>query len=164
MNQQALRKIRFDLRDAPNREELPEELAGETVWAEPVGDGLYRLRNSPAFANGYADGDTVECAIDPETGWLEVVRLVNDGHNGTVRVYFKDSSSADAQVVIDELKSVGCNFERASTALVLFVVPPTMEIPFTQLLNYLDSVVDGDAVIGWDVGKPPSEIDRSELH
>jgi hypothetical protein len=154
MNTRGLEKVRFDLTNAPNRADLPDNLSGETVWAEPIGERLYRLRNSPAFANGFADEDTVECIVNPRSGCLEVSRLAADGGNGTVRVYFRDSEAPAALAVIDELKSVGCHFERASSALVLFVVPPRIEVPFPQLLNYLDSVVS-DEVIGWEIGKAP---------
>ena len=135
-------KIRFNLQGNP--------INGETIWAEPVGKDLYRLLNIPYYAIGYAEGDIVHCV---ERGdWKEVINLEQDGGNGAIRIVFADSESPEAQHILDELVSVGCTYERASSELVAVTVPPNLDIPFSQMANYLNSA-DDKILVGWEVGK-----------
>jgi hypothetical protein len=131
--------------------------SGETMWAEQVGEDLYRILNIPFYAIGYAAGDIVRCITHNE--WPEVVGMEHDSGNGTIRIYFANSESPEAQEVLNELVSVGCEYERASSKLVAVSIPPTMEVPFSQLSNYLNSTSD-DIVIGWEVGKKPKHNPR----
>jgi hypothetical protein len=132
------------------------DLAGaETLWAEEVSDGRYRLLNTPFFAFGYSWGDIVRCA--PQGGRLRVVSIERDSGNATIRIYFAtDADSASVQYVLDELRSVGCSYERGAGGLVAVNVPPHMEVPFSQMSNFLND--QGNKVIaGWEVGNWPTE-------
>jgi hypothetical protein len=124
--------------------------AGETVWAQPTGDDHYRLHSAPFYAHGYAEGDVVRCIR--RDGWPEVVDLVHDSGNGTLRLLFATADGADAWRVLDELVSVGCTYERASARLVAVTVPPSLQLPFSQVANYLNGL-SSDLLSGWDVGK-----------
>ena len=135
-------KIRFNLRGDP--------VNGETVWAEPVGENLYRLLNIPYYAMGYAEGDIVRCVKRDD--WKEIANLEQDSGNGTIRIIFTDSESPEAQHVLDELVSVGCTYERASSKLVAVTVPLNLDIPFSQMANYLNDISD-EVLVGWEVGK-----------
>ena len=139
-------KIRFKLDGGP--------FAGETAWAEHVGDDLYRLLNIPYHAMGYAEGDVVQCIKKDE--WNEVLSIAYDSGNGTLRLLFTDSESPEARQVLDELVSVGCTYERASSTFVGVTVPSTLEVPFSQVSNYLNSLPE-DVLPGWEVGKQPGE-------
>lgn len=58
---------------------IPNERAGEWVWAIPQGDKLddgsmvVRLDNRPMFATQYGLGDVIDVAPDPVYGHLEPV-------------------------------------------------------------------------------------------
>lgn len=84
--------------------------------------------------------------------WEEVDRLIEDSGNGTVRLVLVASEASDAQRVLDELASVGCTYERASSNLVAVTVPPTLEIPFSKMANYLNDLPK-TILIGWEVAK-----------
>ena len=135
-------KIRFDLHGNP--------VSGESVWAMPITENLFRLANIPFYAVGYAEGDTVRTM--KRNDWDQVVGLEHDSGNGTLRLMFADSESPEAQHVLEELVSVGCRYERASSKLVAVTVPSTLQIPFSQLANYLNSISD-DFLPGWEIGK-----------
>jgi len=135
-------KVHFTLPNGP--------IAGETLWAERVGDGLYRLLNIPFHVMGYAEGDIVRCMKHENAE--EVVSLEKDSGNGVIRIMFTDSETQAAQDILAELTSVGCQYERASSQLVAMTVPPHLAIPFSQVANYLNSTND-DIVTGWEVGK-----------
>ena len=138
-------KIRFRLSGNP--------VASETVWAEQVGDNLYRLLNVPYYAMGYAEGDIVRCT--DHDGGEEVVNVERHSGNGTIRIHFSSNPEGPkAQQVLDELVSVGCTFERASSRLVAVSVPANAEVPFSQLCNYLNKIGE-DVITGWEIGKNP---------
>jgi hypothetical protein len=122
----------------------------ELLWAEPVDGDLYRLRNIPFCAKGYADGDIVRCARGQET--ITVIGMAEDSGNGTIRIVFADGEGREAQQILAELVSVGCTYERATADLVAVTIPPTLEIPFSQLANYLNDIPES-ILQGWDIGK-----------
>ena len=84
-----LEKIKFVLEGG--------ELNGETTWAEPVEENLYRIRNIPFLAKGYAENDIVRTKY--RDGWQEVVRLEIDSGNGTVLLLFNDANETKVQEI-----------------------------------------------------------------
>ena len=124
--------------------------SGETLWAEQVGENLFKLLNIPFFAFGYAEGDIVRCEQNQD--WHEVIGLEKDNGNGTLRLIFAQEAGTDIQDILDELKSVGCTYEMASSKLVAVTVPPNLEIPFSQLSNFLNSIKD-EIMPSWEVAK-----------
>lgn len=139
---QKMLKIRIALNDL---------VSGETLWAEDLGDNLFRLANIPVYATDLAIDDVVRCT--DQNGWKQVVSLEKDSGNGTVRLILnvaRDSESA--QRVLDELTSVGCSIEIASGQVVAVNIPPSLEIPFSQLSNYLNNLSD-EVLAGWEVAK-----------
>ncbi|OQY89922.1 MAG: hypothetical protein B6D41_10090 [Chloroflexi bacterium UTCFX4] len=129
---------------------LPDTFNAELLWAKPVGNNLYRLMNIPFDAMGYSEGDIVRTV--PTGNMPTVVEIQEDSGNGTLRLFFKDSSNTEAQEILNELVSVGCTYERASSSTVGLTVPPTLELPFSQLANYLNSV-DDRVLAAWEVAK-----------
>lgn len=130
--------------------EIP--MGGESLWAQPVGGERFRLLNAPFYALGFAEGDVVRCVRSPETNQLIVEELEIDSGNGTLRLLFMDTQSLDAQEVLNELSSVGCAHEHASTQLIASTVPPKLQVPFSQLSNYLNALPD-NVLQGWEIGK-----------
>jgi hypothetical protein len=132
-------KVRFRLGDV---------VAGETMWAKRLEGNRFLLMNIPFLAYGYAEGDIVVCV--ERDGWDEVAKIVEDSGNGTLRIRFLDGFASEAQRVLDELASVGCEYERIGNTTVAVTVPPTLAVPFSQLSDYLNTV---QAVKGWEIGK-----------
>lgn len=130
---------------------LPEGLpAGEVVWGVRVSEGSYRLSSAPFLAYEYAEGDVVRCVI--RNGQLDVVECVENSGNGTIRLFFDDVTLPAAQSVLKELGSVGCTYEVGTGQLVAVTVPRELEIPFSQLANYLNQQ-DAQVLAGWEIGK-----------
>lgn len=124
--------------------------SGKTLWAEQVDDNLFRLLNIPFFAFGYAEGDIVRC--EQTEGLYQAVGLENDSGNGTLRLVFAQNDSKDIQYILDELVSVGCTYEMGVSKLIAVTVPPNLEIPFSQLSNFLNGTKD-KVLAGWEVAK-----------
>jgi hypothetical protein len=135
-------KIRFELEGDP--------VGGETVWAEPLGESLFRVANVPFVVKGYAEGDIVACKL--VQGRQQVVGLAHDSGNGTLWLHLSNVDSPTAQEVLKELASVGCTYERASDSDVGVTVPPTLTVPFSQLANYLNGL-PRDLLQGWEISK-----------
>jgi hypothetical protein len=110
--------------------------------------------NIPYRAIGYAEGDVVQCT--KQDGWNEVVSMAHDSGNGTLRLLFTNVESPEAGQVLDELVSVGCTYERASSTFVGVTVPTTLEVPLSQLSNYLNDLPEA-VLRGWEVGKWPGK-------
>ena len=126
----------------------------ETLWAEELSGNLYALRNVPFSTYGFAEGDIVE-ANSSDDG-LQVARLHWDSGNGTIWINFASATTEDDQkVILNELTSVGCTYERSTSDVVGVTVPANLQIAFEQLLGYLNQVTDQGIVRGWLVSKEP---------
>jgi len=125
-------------------------VSGETLWAEKVDENVFRLCNIPFVAKGYAENDIVLCQY--RDGFNEVVSIKEDGGNGTIRLLFSNSHSKEAQVILEELKSIGCSYELASSQIVGVTIPPTLGVPFSQLSHFLNTT-DDEILVGWEVAK-----------
>ena len=103
----------------------------ESVWAEEVCEGIYRILNIPFFVKGLGFGDEVSAVeVDGELWYRKHIRW--HGHR-TVRVIIFDEQRVSS--VIDELIRLGCEVERSHLARLIAVdVPPD---------------VAPEAVVGW---------------
>lgn len=135
-------KIRFNLHGNP--------VAGETLWGVNVGENLFQLVNIPFYANGYAFNDIVRCHKKGE--YYEVVGLEEDSGNGTIRIYFQPLQEESVKEVLDDFISLGCQVEKASESLFAVSIPHDVELPFSQISNYLNSI-ENNVIAGWEIGK-----------
>ena len=116
-------KVRFNLE--------PEAWHGhvsETVWAEPVAVGRYRVRNTPFFAHGVSAEDVVSAQSNPEEPTLLFDGVSQRGGHSTYRVFsnfgLDDVRFRNAWKPLEER---GCSYE--STGKLLAVdVPPSADI------------------------------------
>lgn len=114
-----LKKIAFMLdSDAPSKE--------ETLWAFALGDDLYRLDNSPWFADGVAMGDIVQCM---DRGLMPPIfkKIVKPSGNLAVRIFVPAGPERDAikQELFELLRTTGCKFEGfgADKGLIAVTIP-----------------------------------------
>jgi hypothetical protein len=130
-------KVRFNLYGKP--------VAGETAWAKVVGENLFQLTSIPFYAEGYALDDIVQC--HEIEGHREVVGIVKDRGNGTIRIYFQPSQEPYIEQILNELVSKGCKLERASPTMVAVSIPHDVELPFSQIADFLNAVDDNIGLI-----------------
>lgn len=104
----------------------------ESIWAIPEGDG-YRLDNIPFYVRGFAFGDVVSVARDPD-GALRCVGLVSASGHSTIRLWFSDAENV--QAIRNELRRMKCNSELDLSRLVAVDVPP--DIPYEIIKDYFD--------------------------
>ena len=105
----------------------PVGYALETVWAEPITDGLYRLRNVPFLAYDYKEQDVVSAAADE--GRLVVSGVAERGGHSTYRIFLPEPTSEDEfRPLWEPLATLGCTFERANQRLIGIDVPPASDV------------------------------------
>lgn len=91
MENDALVKIHIDL---PNNEDV----GGESLWAEDLGNNLYRVRNVPFNAYGINFYDIVYAEAQSEELKPSVMRVHESSGHKTLRVIFTDDSSEEERV------------------------------------------------------------------
>lgn len=99
----------------------------EWLWAEPLSNNLYRLRNSPFYAHGYSFLDVVEGTTTEEG--IYIVKNIKPSNHSTYRIAFYNDKipQIDYLKYIDELLKSGCNYE-SHDYLFTIDVPPQVDI------------------------------------
>ncbi len=124
-------KILFDLEQ--DEDGYPPASA-ETLWAVPVGEGLFKIDNIPFFVLGIAVGDVVSAV--PEEGVFRFKDVVQTSGHGTLRVVVHDPS--DVPAVHALFKQMGCSTEQSHLPrLIAIDVPPS--VSWDELKRVLDS-------------------------
>lgn len=114
----------------------------ESLWALPVGEGLFKLDNIPFFATGIAVNDII--SAEDEGGVLWYREVVQPSAHSTLRVIVYDENEV-AQVRA-LFKEKGCPTELSHIpGLFAMDVPP--EVPLEALKPLLD---EGRAQERWD--------------
>jgi hypothetical protein len=70
---------------------------GESLWADSVGDDLFRLENIPFHAYGLNYHDIVRAVAPSEDRKPEVVEVVEKSGHQTFRIVFHDHFPIDTQ-------------------------------------------------------------------
>lgn len=102
------------------------ESATETLWAEPIGPGQYRLENSPFFAFGNSYRDVILARPDgPKMLFVET--FSRSGHS-TYRIVPNPDRLAEFDDMWAPLQTYGCSFEEGPQGLLAVDVPPEANI------------------------------------
>ena len=102
----------------------------ETLWARPLGDHLFELDNTPAYAYGLSWHDVIEARSQTPDGFPAFVRVARKSGHRTVRVILKPPANVSeaSQAVLDGLRDLGCSYEGAKHRLIAVDVPPTADL------------------------------------
>jgi hypothetical protein len=120
-SEQGLVKVILDL----SKDNGP--VATESLWAEPAGDCLFRLRNVPFFAYGFSERDMVK--VEESDGKFVVTGVEERGGHSTYRI-FLPTETTEEKFARDcaPLEKLGCTYERAIRRLVAVDVPPRSDV------------------------------------
>lgn len=94
-------RIHFEVKDGP--------VGTESLWAERVKPGQYRLRNIPFFVYEVAMEDVV--GAEERDGRIHFTRLIRTSGHSTIRILF--SAKPYAKAVLDPLLAIGCRLEKS---------------------------------------------------
>ncbi len=118
-------------------------VSGESVWALPIGDDLYEIRNTPWHTCAVSWGDIVRAISEAESQKPKFVELVKPGGHRTLHVFFYEGHRAEERdEVLGMLKKWDANYENADGRLYAVDVNPGGD--FEGLCEYLDQLEDSD--------------------
>jgi hypothetical protein len=114
----ALTKVHVDL---PNHWAT----GGESLWALPLGNNLYEIRNTPFYAYGLSWGDIVRAHSDDPELKPEVREVVASSGNKTLRVFLNRKLGQEEQdSILSSLQHLDISWERADDYYVAIDVHP----------------------------------------
>lgn len=95
----------------------------ETLWAEPLGNDTYRLRNTPFYFYGASSDDIVRAAPGTD-GLLEFREVVERGGSSSYRILVREGvEQARFDGFWQPLGEAGCSVERAAGRFYAVDVP-----------------------------------------
>ena len=111
MSEDNLTKIHVDL---PNNEDV----GGESLWAEELGNNLYRIRNVPFNAYGLNFHDVVYAKSESEELKPSILKVHQYSGHKTLRVIFIDDSTEQERIKkLKELNEYKAYHENANGVL-----------------------------------------------
>jgi hypothetical protein len=103
------------------------DLTAEWVWAEPISENVFAIKNIPAYAYGYATDDNVRTAY--KEGAHEVVEVVSRGGHSNYRLISKETiKNGRSEELLNRLAELGCDWELANRIHASIDVPPTTDV------------------------------------
>lgn len=115
-------KIVFDL---PNHWAI----GSESVWARPLGNDTYEVRNVPFYAYGVNFLDVVHATAEAPDQLPVARHLVRSGGHTTVRLFFSEKVSRKQAVdLLDAMKPMHVSYEGANARYVALDLAPEADI------------------------------------
>lgn len=102
--------------------------ATETVWAEEIGGGRYRLRNAPFYAFGVSAEDVVFTKSDSEGRLIFAGVSLHGGHSTYRIIWLQPHDEVTFRNFWEPLEVLGCTYEQAYDYLLAVDVPPKADI------------------------------------
>lgn len=100
--------------------------ATETLWAEPLGAGRYRLKNSPFYAFDVSFQDIV--LAQERGGSLVFIETIERGGHSTYRLIVKAERMIDLERYWSPMQAMGCTYEEGLGGLLAVDVPADTDI------------------------------------
>jgi hypothetical protein len=117
------------------RLELPNHWHGseESIWAMPIADNLYEIRNVPYMAYGLNFLDVVYAERTPHMAEACIRRVVRRSGHKTLRCIFLNNLPEDEQTpYLEDLAALGVSFERVTPNYLCIDVHPEGSIASVQ--------------------------------
>ena len=134
-------KVRFQIQQS---EGMP--FSAETIWAEPAGEGLHILLNSPFFAFNVSAGDVVETK-GGEGKIRDFLRVAKRGGHSTYRLYLKGGHTvhgSDFSRLWSQVSDLGGRTKTQTTGLLPWTCRLTQtSLRFTRFLRLVRRRVFG---------------------
>lgn len=121
----------------------------ESLWAEKLGEDLYRVKNSPWYIYGIGFEDVVR-ARPGASGMIEFGEVVERSGSSTFRILLREGvDEARFQRFWQPLQAIGCTYEHAKGRLYAIDAPPGVDLDAVAALLARG---EEDAVWDWETG------------
>lgn len=118
--------------------------ATETMWAEPLGEDRFRLKNVPFYAYGISYDDVIVARKSGQETLSE--RVIERSGHSTYRIFVTDEETLQKfPVYWASLEKLACTQERATERLFSVDVPPDANI-----YEVYAALERGEAASVWD--------------
>lgn len=97
----------------------------ETLWAFPLGDGRFKVDNSPWYQYGVSWHDIVSAQPEAD-GLLFFSHVIEKGGHRTLRVVCEEEPVP--QQLLQDLQDLGCTYEGANPRYIAVDVPPGIDL------------------------------------
>jgi Domain of unknown function (DUF4265) len=112
-------------------------VGGEGLWAKPLGDDLYEIRNTPWHTFEVNWGDVVRAIPEKEDQKPKIVEVVRQSGHRTLHIYFfKETGGEERSSILNELHTWKASFENSDSSLYAIDFEPDGD--FDAARNYLD--------------------------
>lgn len=124
--------------------------AFESVPAEALGEGVFKILASPGFAPGFAAGDEVEIS----GGGPNCIIIKHRGGNVCVQIFFKKLPEDDRSKIDSEMSLIGGwldgGKEGIAGHLLIYTIP--IRVGFKRIENVMERIADRFSVDRWMYG------------
>src|SRR5690349_17049427 len=104
---------------------------GESMWAKPLGDDLFEIRNVPFGAYGLHFGDVVRARSSSPHLKPQVETVVRASGHRTLRLSFREIPEQRQLAYLKQLERLGAEPERAVGGFIALDIPP--EVSYDQV-------------------------------
>lgn len=141
MKEESLEKIHIDL---PNHWAI----GGESLWATPIGNDLYKIENIPFYAYGLNFHDVVRATPDSEEFIPEIREVVKVSGHKTFRVFFKKHiDRVQQEKILDTLSEFTISYERCNKIYFSLDMQPSGD--YQKVFDRLDEL-EKENVLGFE--------------
>jgi len=122
---------------------------GERVWAKPLGERRYEIRNTPWYAYDVNWGDVVRCEGMSPANLPIVAEVLRSGGHRTLRVFYLGDDNDEREAILAEINRAGAQYENADGMTYALDIAPNANLG--ELLRYLSEKEAAD-VLAWESG------------
>jgi hypothetical protein len=133
--------------------ELPEPdmgVGGESLWAAPLGNDLYELRNSPWHARQVNWFDVVEARPEADDKWPEFVKVHKRSGHRTVHLYILDLGQPSKDRILQRCNQLGATYENMDGRMYALDFAPDIEV--APAIEYLTSLQEQE-LLDWRINE-----------
>jgi hypothetical protein len=115
------------------------DVGSEGLWALPLGNDLYEIRNSPWHARNLNWGDWVRAIAPDETKKPVFVSVVKRSGHRTIHLFFKTRLEQKSDILA-EVERLGASYENYDDKVYGADCPPEMDlVPLVMYLEKLEN-------------------------
>lgn len=141
MKEEGLEKIHIDL-------PYHWAIGGESMWAAPLGNDLFKIENVPFYAYGLNFNDIVRASSDSDEHIPEIRELVEQSGHRTFRVFFQKPVMREMQEeILESLKELTISYERVNETFFSLDMQPKGD--YQAVFNRLDELME-KGILGFE--------------
>jgi hypothetical protein len=141
-SEESLVKVVFDVKESEMG------ISGESLWAAPLEENLYELRNSPWHARNVNWLDIVEATPENDDEWPKFVRVHKRSGHRTIHIYIFAVAKNRSEEILKQCNELGSTYEGMDDHFFALDFPPGVSIE--PAIGYFQSEQDA-GFLAWRI-------------